>query len=212
MMKKAMILGTYNDAPYHPFAGVDRALKDLLSPDFDVTLTDDPARLEETERGGYSLLVSYLDAFDKPFPDALAQAVCPFVRDGGGLLCLHNGISLQTNEAMYRLIGGRFLRHPRQTVLRFLPAAEGFLKDLPGFAISEEPYQFELYDKALTPLLRYEYEGASYPGGWCRAEGAGRVVFLTPGHSAEAFRVPEYLDMIARSARWLTEEKPPKGC
>lgn len=204
VMKKALILGTYENAPYHPFRGVDRALADLLAPDFAVTLTDDPRALFSLAAEGFDLAVSYLDAFDTPFSEDCAQALLTFVRGGGGLLCLHNGISLQTSDALYRLIGGRFLRHPPQTALRFTP--QGFLSDEQAFTLSEEPYQFELCDPAVVPLLRYEYEGAFYPGGWCRLEGAGRVAFLTPGHSIDAFRVPEYLHMIARCAQWATNE------
>ena len=41
MKKKALIVGTYVNAPYHPFQQVDHALAELLAPNFDVTVTDE---------------------------------------------------------------------------------------------------------------------------------------------------------------------------
>lgn len=203
-MKKAIILGTWHNAPYHPFQGVDIILSDLLKDRFEVTLTDQLSDLLTLRQRGYDLFISYLDAFDQILPGEYAEAILAFVREGGGLLCLHNGISLQTDERMFRLIGGKFLNHPPQTEITFETVPAGILSDLPGFSISEEPYQFALSGNTITPLLTYRYNELSLLGGWSREEGAGRVVFLTPGHSIQAFRQKEYLDMIERSAEWVS--------
>ncbi len=199
-MKKALIIGTYQNAPYHPFAQVDEALCGALKPAFSCDVTDDPARLARLE--ACDLLVSYLDAFDSVLPAEYASSILRFVRDGGGLLCLHNGISLQTDERMFHLIGGRFLNHPPQQTLTFTAAPESFLKDCPGFALQEEPYRFAFSGEPTETLLTYTQGGASWPAGWCRREQRGRVAFLTPGHSIRTFQVPAYLDMILRCALW----------
>lgn len=200
--KKALILGTYHDAPYHPFQGVDEILSNLLKDRFEVTLTDQMSSLLALRKSGYDLLISYLDAFDQVFPEKYAEAVLSFVQAGGGLLCLHNGISLQTDQRMFRLIGGKFLRHPQQTEIAFKTASAGFLSGFSGFSVSEEPYQFELSGDAITPLLMYQYNGFSCLGGWSREEEKGRIVFLTPGHSIQTFQQKQYQDMIYQSAAW----------
>ncbi|MBQ9251710.1 MAG: ThuA domain-containing protein [Clostridia bacterium] len=205
MAKKAVILGTYVNAPYHPFQGVDKVLRDLIKDEYEVELTDKLERLQALRREGVSLLISYLDAFDTPLPEPVAEEIEAFVLEGEKLLCLHNGISLQTSDRLYHLIGGKFLRHPPQTELSFTPAEEGFLAGCEGFAISEEPYQFEMSGENVTPVLNYVYDGKQYLGGWLREVGHGRIVFLTPGHSLETFRVPQYLDMISRSIQWLNQ-------
>jgi len=201
-MKKALIIGTYINPPYHPFQQVDRELTEILSPSFTLTVTDNLACLLSMEDAEYDLAVSYLDRFDDALPEGTADAVDAFVRHGGGLLCLHNGISLQTAPQLYALIGGKFIGHPPQEELSFLPDEKGFLKDLPGFVLSEEPYQFQMFGNEVTPLLSYTYRGESYPGGWCRSEGNGRIVFLTPGHSVQAFRASPYREMIRQCAEW----------
>ena len=142
MKKRALIVGTYVNAPYHPFQQVDHALAELLAPDFDVTVTDDLSAFRAL--AGVNLCVSYIDMFDAALPEGTGEAILSFVRGGGGLLCLHNGISLQTDERLFHLIGGKFTEHPPQTELRFTPAEDGFLQGMEGFSMSEEPYQFEM--------------------------------------------------------------------
>jgi type 1 glutamine amidotransferase len=80
-----------------------------------------------------------------------------------------------------------------------------------GFSMSEEPYQFEMSGDEVVPLLRYQYEGREYLGGWCRTEEKGRVVFLTPGHSIAAFRSEAYLAMIRKSAEWAVNQTHERG-
>lgn len=206
-MKKALIWGTYQNAPYHPFQGVDEILSGLLKNHFEVTLTDQRSDLLLLQENGYELLISYLDDFDHVFPGECAEAILEYVRKGGGLLCLHNGISLQTDERMFHLIGGKFLCHPPQTNITFKTTSTGIFSDLPGFTLFEEPYQFALSGDMITPLLTYQYNGLFLLGGWSREEGNGRVVFLTPGHSIRTFRQKEYLDMIYRSVEWLVDKR-----
>ena len=210
-MRKALIIGTYINAPYHPFQQVDEALAEVLSSEFDVDFSDDLPRLLTMEEEGYSLCVSYLDMFDKPFPADAANAVLSFVRNGGGLLCLHNGISLQTDDRLFHLIGGKFTGHPPQTDLAFSPWPDGFLHEIAPFTLSEEPYQFEMSGDEVIPLLSYLYEGREYLGGWCRTEEKGRVVFLTPGHSIASFRCEAYLAMIWTSAEWAANQTRQRG-
>ena len=200
MKKKALIVGTYVNAPYHPFQQVDHALAELLAPNLDVTVTDDLSAFRAL--AGFNLCVSYIDMFDAALPEGTGEAILSFVRGGGGLLCLHNGISLQTDEALFHLIGGKFTGHPPQTDLEFSPHPDGFLREMACFTLLEEPYQFEMSGDEVVPLMRYQYKGREYMGGWCRTEGKGRVVFLTPGHSIASFRNQAYLAMIWKSAEW----------
>lgn len=47
-------------------------------------------------------------------------------------------------------------------------------------------------------------------GGWCHAEGKGRVVGLLPGHAAEAYETPEFRAIIWNAAHWaMKRDFPP---
>ena len=46
-------------------------------------------------------------------------------------------------------------------------------------------------------------------GGWCREEGSGRIVTLLPGHLKWAYMMPEYQDILWRSAYWAMKRDIP---
>ena len=199
-MKRALIIGTYENAAYHPFRGVDDQLVKALEGAFEATLTDDLNHL--TDLSGYDLLVSYIDNLPAQWPEGVAESVLRFVGEGGGLLLLHYGICLSTLEPLEALIGGRFDHHPPQEPITFTPTSDGFLAGTEAFTISEEPYQFRLCADDLETVLEYEYRGERYIGGWLRTQGKGRVVYLAPGHSVQTFLLSAYQEMIRKGAMW----------
>ena len=47
-------------------------------------------------------------------------------------------------------------------------------------------------------------------GGWCLESGRGRIVGLLPGHTRWPYRVPEYQDILWRSAHWAMKRDIPQ--
>ena len=45
-------------------------------------------------------------------------------------------------------------------------------------------------------------EHGSQPGAWRRAEGAGRVAMLTPGHNVEVWLHPSFQALLLNALRW----------
>jgi type 1 glutamine amidotransferase len=43
------------------------------------------------------------------------------------------------------------------------------------------------------------------PAGWTRAEGAGRVCVLTPGHNLEVWLHPEFQKLLLNACRWTAK-------
>jgi type 1 glutamine amidotransferase len=43
---------------------------------------------------------------------------------------------------------------------------------------------------------------------WTRDYGKGRVVTILPAHWPEAYKLPEFQQLIANSVRWVAKEKP----
>ena len=198
MKPKVLLIGTYDHPPYHPLKGGDQCLTDLLSDLYDVQVTDrseDFLALHD-ER---ALVISYVDEWNLAIPDEHAAALRQYVENGGGLLAIHNGISLQMHPLLEQLLGGKFTRHPAQEAITYHADPEGFLAACPDFTLTEEPYQFEM-NAEVTPILHYTYHGDSYLAGWERTQGEGRVVFLSPGHTLVTFEEPSFRDMIRMSA------------
>jgi len=92
--KRALALGTYEGAKYHPFTGGDKIVEGVLADDIAVDSTDDYGVLNKKTLGGYDLFISYTEFDDTRLPDEAAAALVSFVAGGGGLLAIHNGISI----------------------------------------------------------------------------------------------------------------------
>lgn len=200
-----LVLGNYqNTAMYHPLDGVEEQLKEIFDGVAKLICTDDTRKLLTLTAEHFDGVISYLDIWDSVLAEEEAQALEAFVKGGGGLLALHNGISIQGRENLKKMVGAKFLTHPAQEKLLFVPTNEKHpvTKGVESFSMMEEPYQFEFADVPYTLLFNYSYHGLNYPAGWCREVNSGRVVFLTPGHTAEKFKDLQYRKLIFNSMCW----------
>ncbi|WP_438445361.1 ThuA domain-containing protein [Gorillibacterium sp. sgz5001074] len=209
---RVLIVGDTGDrAPYHPVTPLLEELSGFL-PDFiNLNGTEEYDRLKDLS--SYDLCISYTDCWNGTVSDDQAAGLIRFVEEGGPLMVLHNGISLQAHDSLFRLIGARFTGHPPYQTLNFHPAANGSHPiteaGLPSFAMEEEPYQFAFApDSQIQLLMEYEWEGQRVPAAWYRRQGEGHVVYLMPGHHRPSFTQPEYVQWIMTSMDWLLQQAP----
>ncbi|MBM7565060.1 ThuA domain-containing protein [Paenibacillus sacheonensis] len=199
-----LLLGDFTDAPWHPLEPARAALQSILEPAFRITATENYDELSRLNPADYPLCISYTDCWNrKPAPEQTA-GLLRYVAGGGGLLVIHNGISLQAGDALAQLIGARFTGHPPYQPLRYVPIGEHpVLGGVDPFDLDEEPYAFELDPLAeRTAFLAYEFEGAQHPAGWERSYGLGRVVYVQPGHHAPSFEPASYRRLVLNAAHW----------
>lgn len=204
-MKKAILYGNYTNYLYHPLKGVDDEIKSIFEPYLDVTATEDlnifnPDTLHETE-----LLILYKDNLDTDVKAEHAASVISYVASGGNLLILHNGISFYNGYEYFQMAGGKFDHHPKIRNLTFHPDKSHPITDgIEPFVIFDEPYQFEFTSH--TPrkvFLEYEMDGIKYPAGWTVNFCLGKIVYLHPGHKADAFKNENYRRLILNSYKWM---------
>ncbi|WP_435924678.1 ThuA domain-containing protein [Paenibacillus sp. DYY-L-2] len=210
---KALLIGDYKDAPYHPLEAVEEKLLQILESGWQVSTTDQYDSLLRENNSAYRLYISYADRWDRPVSSEQTAGLLSYVAEGGGLLVLHNGISLQARPEMAQMIGARFTGHPAYQELGFHvempehPVTAG----IRPFTMEEEPYRFEMAPLSdHEVLLTYHHEGERYPATWARSYGLGRIAYLMPGHHLESFLHPEYAKLIQNAANWagrLNEEK-----
>lgn len=202
--KKAIIIGDNERAIYHPLKGPDKELAEILN-DFEVVVTEDYDQFSEENLKQYDLCVSLTDCWNGGLTDGQTAGLISFVCQGGGLLIIHTGISIQTRYELAQLAGGKFSQHPEQMILTYEPAASNHIieEGIGSFSVKEEPYQF-IIDNLVetTVLLKYESEGKDWPAAWAHKYGHGRIVYLSPGHNIETFLDPMYREMIKRSGLW----------
>lgn len=199
-MKRLLVFGMNQKAMYHPLAGVDTFLEDIL-PDMELVFTENI--LDVCEVAKFDGVISYWDDWNNPIPEEASDALYSYVEQGGALLALHNGISIQLQEPLKRMVGGYFLTHPAQEEITFVLKENELTEGCGNFSLMEEPYQFALEEDSKEIFMTYVYRGEEYPAGWKKDFGKGKVVFLTPGHTAEKFRNEEYTKLIQNCARYL---------
>jgi type 1 glutamine amidotransferase len=92
--------------------------------------------------------------------------------------------------------------------------------DAPGHPVLRGVERFEIYDEcyvvetcaAVEPLL-YTNTAEVLEGtgadrlllGWTRQYGAGKVVYLAPGHGAQQLRHPALGTLVANTLRWFAQ-------
>ncbi len=197
---RVLALGTRINAPYHPFGDREARFAEILQGICGTECTDDAGRLKELS--SFRGVLCYLDEWKIPVAPECARGLVRFVQEGGGLMLLHNGICIQSDPEIEKMIGGRFLNHPRQEEIAFVPV--GFFAGRTPFSVTEEPYRFALRDPGEI-VLEYRYRGKTYPAGWRRRFGEGRIMYLCPGHTGEVFDVPAYRDLIRAGMKWCLD-------
>ncbi|CQR52152.1 hypothetical protein PRIO_0668 [Paenibacillus riograndensis SBR5] len=202
---KALALGSYTEVKYHPFAGVDRVFEELLGEELQVQSTEDYSLLSKDSLSEYKLVIAYTEFSDHKIPPEQSGGFLSYVASGGGLLVVHNGISLQRNQELGVMLGGHFTHHPAYTSLQMTVPATGhpIMEGITDFVMEDEPYYFDMQPHFETTILaEYPHGGAMRPAAWCHEFGQGRVVYLMPGHHLPSFSVEPFRKMIKRGGLW----------
>lgn len=150
----------------------------------------------------------------------LEKSVLDYVENGGGLLVMHGGITMQNNSrAFSRLVGASFDYHPVQQLIDVKladpshPLVQAFPKT--GFRHVDEPYFYKNAYETLdfTPLLYFENgkiteqkisnpEGVTYVS-WIRPQGKGKVMYCSPSHNAQSFENPDLLRFLLNGMQYV---------
>ena len=150
----------------------------------------------------------------------LEKNLIEYVANGGGLVLLHGGTTLQNNSmAFSRMTGGSFDFHPPQQPVSIglvepdHPLLQGFNGQ--GFTITDEPYFFKnaYPEKDFRPLLymdarelygldpAYLEDPIRYIS-WIKTHGQGRIFVCAPTHNAQNFEHAEFLEFLLSGIRY----------
>ncbi|RXZ78448.1 ThuA domain-containing protein [Paenibacillaceae bacterium] len=205
---KALALGNYTEVKYHPFEKVDREIETSLEEVAEVTSTGDYSVLNKETLSGYELFISYTEFSQEPLSQERVAALLEYVAGGGGLLVIHNGISLQRNKELMAMIGAKFTGHPEFTTLpvRSTQPDHPIMQGIEPYAIDDEPYRFDMLPHFETTILaEYEHDGQLWPAAWAHEHGLGRVVYLMNGHQLSCFAVQPFRQLIKQAGLWAAK-------
>ncbi|MDP4096148.1 ThuA domain-containing protein [Paenibacillus sp. P96] len=203
--RKALLLGDYTYPEFHPLQEIDKEVTHILHDWMTVQCSENRKLLLKENISSFDLCISYGDNWKELMSPQQTAGLLAYVSGGGGLLVLHNGISMHNNYEIAQLIGAKFTRHPAYAPLQFKSAAPDHpvMEGIVSFAMEEEPYRFEF--DPFTPktvLLEYELDGEVYPAAWAHSYGLGRVVYLMPGHHQPTFQNVSFQRLIVQAAKW----------
>ncbi|WP_239630305.1 ThuA domain-containing protein [Paenibacillus sp. H1-7] len=206
---RAVVLGDEERMKYHPLSRVQKDLETMLSGPLNVSFTEDYDVLLAERSRDYELLVAYTDRWDAAVTEEQAEGLISFVRNGGGLVVLHTGVSLSIYDKLHELIGARFIGHPPYQKLSFQRVEEGnavlhpIVRELEPFESEDEPYRYAMLESTEKQVIvEYRQDGVAYPAAWVRHEGRGRIVSLMPGHNANSLQHPEVRKLILSACLW----------
>ena len=202
-MKRILLLGDEARALYHPLPRVEAGLRQALDGLGMLEVrTDYPTMTCGTLRD-FDMVISYIDAFPEmgPFEAELAQ----YVRSGGSVLALHNGMITPEGGPLAQCYGGAFITHPVYQMLHYhVEPQNGWLK-LEDFSMPEEPYMVRQLDEENQVFLSFRLEGQAYPAGWIRRAGLGTALYLAPGHDERTANNPVFAKLLRLCAAHLLQ-------
>ncbi len=142
--------------------------------------------------------------FGLAMTSAEQEALLRYVHDGKGFVGLHTATcAVEENQPYLEMVGGRFRSHPPygefavQIADRTHPITEG----VPDFLITDELYLTDQLSD-FHMLATASHEGQKVAIAWTRAYGAGRVAYISLGHSLESFNNPHFFELTRRAVKW----------
>jgi type 1 glutamine amidotransferase len=197
------------DDYWHPADTVREGLATLNDPDLQFDWIEDAVDWSAARMAAYPAVLfaksDNVSATDQSawVTDAVQDAFVDYVRQGGGLLAVHSGTVYAQEPVMRGLIGGAFVRHPKQCPVTVEPK-EGhpLTAGSKPFTLVDEHYIMELDDQAADVFVTTTSEHGTQPGGWTRIEGEGRVCVLTPGHNVEVWQHPSFQALLVNGLDW----------
>ncbi len=205
VIKQATLFGDGPDAPYHPVTAVQDCFKHSLSSAFDVQTSHEmvnPGNLANID-----LCILYYDLWMEQVPLEATETLTRFVDSGGGLLVVHNGISLQGDPLFCHFIGAKFTRHPERQKVAYQPVEEHVItRGIGPFDLEEELYLFEHFGMdRFKVLLQGRLQQTFANALWIRESGLGRLAYFAIGHDSGSLSHATVARLISNTAQWLVK-------
>lgn len=138
--------------------------------------------------------------------DALEQAVVENVRRGMGLIVLHCAVYHPERRSYMDLLGIESVGKPGyDTKVSFVDLADHpVMNGVNAVSPTYDQVWPVCCRETVEPLFTISQgpSGVSAPAGWCRQEGNGRVVVLTPGHKVDVYHSEDYKRVLLNASNW----------
>ncbi len=215
----------------HPFDESTPILESLLNgAGHEVTVTEDPSVLADASRmSGYDALVfNTMRAGDNSLTKAEQTGMTNFIDEGKGFVCIHVASCASEDwPEYYDITGGGWVlgqsTHPPygRFVVNVKDPAHPGAQGVSDFIISDELYMNIEYKDGNDVFLAADFDegtyardnpdaelgrwsGGTFPLGWTRKFGSGRVFATMLGHDGHSFESPEFQRIVLNGVDWVT--------
>ena len=195
-------------------------------------MTEDASVLADAARMiGYDVLVfNTLRAGDNGMTNAEQTGMTRFIKNGKGFVCLHiSGCASGDWPQYYDITGGGWVMgksfHPpygQFTVEVGNPKHPG-AKGISDFMTNDELYMNTEHKDGNDVFVTSDFEegtyarnnpqgepiqmpGGTFPLGWTRKFGNGRVFVTLLGHNGLSFETPEFQKIVLNGVEWVTSK------
>ncbi len=139
------------------------------------------------------------------------------IKGGVGIAGWHGGMgdSFRLNTGYQFMVGGQWVEHPGGIIdytVDITKPSDPIVAGLGSFKMHSEQYYMHV-DPGNEVLATTTVSGDTYPwiagtvmpAVWKRMYGAGKVFYMSLGHVASDFDVPEVMEIIKRGAIWAAK-------
>jgi uncharacterized protein len=179
------------------------------------------AQLRPEAAKDYDVMVCY-DMW-QPITDEAKADFMNFLKAGKGLVILHHAVANYQKWPEYeKILGGRYYlakttvngvekpqsiwKHDVDLNVRIADPKHPVTRGLKDFQIHDETYG--LFDMAEDshPLLTTDESTSAKNIGWARTWEKARVVYIQLGHDGQAYRNPNYQQLLSQAIRWVAKQ------
>jgi type 1 glutamine amidotransferase len=218
----------------HPYEESTPILNDFLtSAGHDVTVTEDASVLANADMGQYDALVfntrreNVPDFGDWSMTDDQQEGMKQFISSGKGFVCIHIATCVPANWQEYHdITGGGWISgtsfHPPygNFTVNVSNAQHPGAGGVSNFATNDELYMGLTIKDGNDVFITGDSEsgthpwgpdrqpkdmpGGTFPLGWTRKYGEGKVFVLLLGHDGRSFQTPEFQKIVLNGVNWAT--------
>ncbi len=213
----------------HPYEETTPILESFLKDaGHEVTVTEDAGVLADVARmGTYDVLAfNTLRAGDNAMTKSEQTGMSDFIKGGKGFVCIHiSGCASEDWPQYYDITGGGWVMgqsfHPpygQFTVNVKNPDSPG-AQGISNFTTNDELYMNLEFKDGNDVFITAEFEegtyprnnpqgepihmpGGTFPLGWTRMSGSGRVFVTLLGHNGLSFETPEFQKIVLNGINW----------
>ncbi len=214
----------------HPYEESTPILERLLKgAGHEVTVSEDASVLaDEAIMSGYDALIfNTLRAGDNAMTRAEQTGMTNFIKNGKGFVCIHiSGCASDDWPQYYDITGGGWIMgesfHPPygQFRVHIKDQSHPGVKGISDFSTNDELYMGIEYKDGNDVFITADSEewthtwggepkhmsGGTFPLGWTRTFGHGRVFVTLLGHNGLSFKTPEFQKMVLNGIDWATNK------